>query len=232
MIYSGESQDGINLLQALAPHLPLTTLVNLNTDENLMKLMSAVINPTDTCHVEFLDTLCYALARDVPQYLSSHSSIYSHITLSSIIKWNKDHPEFIPYGQSLFLRAVESPISSENYEKYRVTLNNAFKAFVDYVQGTCMLDCFLTIKDDMLASTTMCGVPRASLTLDYYNPKHQQVNVVAVGLSPDDDFLILHALQRLEKANLQAGKIDIRTGFQKYVQQPFQLIYQRRCDIL
>ncbi len=184
-------------------------------------------------NTSFIDFLCYGLARDIPLYLSSHSSSYSHQTLSSIVQWNLSHSEYIPYGQSLFVRAIESPITQEQYDKYKETLKDAFQSFVNCLKTKYSLDCLLTIgNNDIFAGTTVCGIPRANLTLDYYNPDHSQINVVAVGFSHGDDFLLLRFLQRLEKANLQAGKIDTRTPFQKYVQGPVRSVYQNGCSIL
>ncbi len=229
----GESQDGIVLLRALSSLLPLTTLIDLNSDDSLTKPIESILNPKATCNASFLDFLCYALARDIPSYLSSHSSFYSHQTLSSIIEWNSSHPEYIPYGQTLFLRAIQSPINQETYDKYKQTMKESFELFVNYLKSTYSLDCLLTIgNDDMLSCTTVCGIPRANLTLDYYNPNHQQINVVAVGFSLGDDLLLLRFLHRLEKANLQAGKIDTRTPFQKYIQHPIKSVYQRSKELL
>ncbi len=192
-----------------------------------------MLNPSASCNTSFLDFLCYALARDIPSYLSSHSSYYSHQTLSSIVEWNASHPHYIPYGQSLFLRAIQSPITQETYNQYKQTIKEAFQSFVNYLKTTYSLDCLLTIdNDDMFSGTTVCGIPRANLTLDYYNPTHQQINIVAVGLSPGDDLLLLRLLHRLEKANLQAGKIDTRTSFEKYIQYPIQSAYKNNCSIL
>jgi len=192
-----------------------------------------VLNPYATCNTSFLDILCYALARDIPSYLSSHAFYYSHQTLPSIIEWNSSHSQYIPYGQTLFIRAIQSPITQETYDKYKQTAKESFQSFVNYLKSTYSLDCLLTIgNDDMLTGTTICGIPRANLTLNYYNPNHQQINVVAVGLSPGDDLLILRFLHRLEQANLQAGKIDTRTTFQKYIRHPIQSIYQNGCTIL
>jgi amidase len=223
----GQSQDGIVLLRTLSALLPLTTLIDLNYDEFLVKPIESILNPSAICNISFVDFLCYALARDIPSYLSSHSSFYSHQTLNSIIEWNSSHPEYIPYGQSLFLRAIQSPITEENYNKYKQTIKESFQSIVDYLQSTYSLDCLLTIgNDDMFCGTTICGIPRANLTLDYYNPDHQQINVVAVGLSLHDDYLLLRLLHRLEKANLQAGKIDTRTRFEKYIQHPIKSAYR------
>jgi hypothetical protein len=230
---SGQLQDGIVLLQTLSALLPLTTLINLNSDLSLAEPIASVLNPAASCNTSFLDFLCYALARDIPLYLSSHSSYYSHQTLSSIIEWNSSHPEYIPYGQSLFIRAIESPITQDIYDKYKQTMQQSFQSFANYLKSKYSLDCLLTIgNDDLFSGTTVCGIPRANLTLDYYNPDHKQINVVAVGLSLNDDLLLLRFLQRLEKANLQAGKIDTRTSFQKYLQQPIRSAYQNGCSIL
>ncbi|UJR28049.1 hypothetical protein I4U23_009305 [Adineta vaga] len=231
--YLGQSQDGIILLQTLSALLPLTTLVNLNNDQSLAEPITAVLNPTATCNTSFLDFLCYALARDIPLYLSSHSSSYSHQTLQSIIEWNLSHSEYIPYGQSLFIRAIESPITQDSYNAYKQTLKQAYQSFTTYLKSKYSLDCLITIgNDDLFSATTVCGIPRANLTLDYYNPDHQQINVIAIGFSLNDDLLLLRFLQRLEKANLQAGKIDTRTPFQKYLQQPIRSAYQTGCSIL
>ncbi len=223
----GESQDGIVLLRALSSLLPLTTLIDLNSDDSLTKPIESILNPEATCSASFLDFLCYALARDIPSYLSSHSSFYSHQTLSSIIEWNSSHPEYIPYGQSLFLRAIESPITKETYNKYKQTIKESFQSLIDYLRSTYSLDCLLTIENDMFSGTTVCGIPRANLTLDYYNPDHKQINIIAVGFSLHDDLLLLRLLHRLEKANLQAGKIDTRTSFQKYIQHPIKSAYKK-----
>ena len=138
-----------------------------------------------------------------------------------------------PYGQSLFIRALESPITQEDYDKYKETVKDSFQSFVNLLKTKYSLDCLLTIgNDDLFCGTTVCGIPRANLTLDYYNPDHNQINVVAVGFSHGDDLLLLRFLQRLEKANLQAGKIDTRTPFQKYVQGPVRSVYQNTCSIL
>lgn len=145
------------------------------------------------------------------------------------------HPEYIPYGQTLLIRAIQSPITQEAYDKYKQIVQDSFQTLVDYLRATYSLDCLLTLGNaDMFSSTTVCGIPRANLTLDYYNPDHQQMNVVAVGLSLRDDFLLLRLLERLEMANLQAGKIDTRTKFQKYIQHPFQVAYRStsNCSIL
>ena len=108
-------------------------------------------------------------------------------------------------------------------------MKESFQSFVNYLKTKYSLDCLLTIGNgDIFSGTTVCGIPRANLTLDYYNPDHQQINVVAVGFSRGDDLLLLRFLQRLEKANLQAGKIDTRTSFQKYVQYPIRSAYQNR----
>ncbi|CAF0944146.1 unnamed protein product [Adineta ricciae] len=231
--YLGQSQDGNVLVQTLSALLPLTTLVNLNSDMALAEPIAAVLNPASKCNTSFLDFLCYGLARDIPLYLSSHSSDYCHQTLQSIIQWNCSHSEYIPYGQSLFIRAIESPITQDTYNTYKQTLQQAYQSFTSYLKSTYALDCLLTIGDnDLLTGTTVCGIPRANLTLDYYNPDHNQINVVAVGLSVNDDLLLLRLLQRLEKANLQAGKIDTRTSFQKYFQQPIQSVYRNGCSIL
>ena len=235
IILLGDSPDGVALLHALSSYLPLTTLINLNDDPSLAQPMESIFNPTAKCDISYLDFLCHALARDVPSYLSSHSSSYSHQTLSSIIDWNSSHPEYIPYGQTLFLRALQSPITQESYEKYKQLVKDSFQSLVDYLRSTYSLDCLLTIgKDDLFSSTTVCGIPRANLTLDYYNPDRQQMTVVAVGFSLRDDFLLLRLLHRLEKANLQAGKIDTRTTFQKYVQRPLRYAYRTTssCSIL
>ena len=230
---SAQSQDGVVLIQTLSSLLPLTTLVNLNPDLSLAQPLTGVLNPTATCSVAFLDFLCYGLARDVPKYLSSHAAFYSRQTLSSIIEWNTTHPEYIPYGQTLFERAVNAPITDEEYQSYKTTLQKAFQSLVDHLKSLYAIDCLLTIgNDDIFSGTTICGIPRANLTLDYYNPEHQQINVVAVGFAPGDDLLILHFLRRLEKANLQAGRVDIRTPFQKYVRQPIEAVYRRGCNIL
>jgi hypothetical protein len=229
----GQSQDGIVLVRTLSNLLPLTTLIDLNNDESITQSIESILNPSAICNISFLDFLCYALARDIPLYLSSHSSLYSHQTLSSIIDWNNSHPEYIPYGQTLFLRAIQSPITEEDYNKYKQTIRGSFQSFVDYLRSTYSLDCLLTIgNDDMFSGTTICGIPRANLTLDYYNPNHQQINVVAVGLSLEDDYILLRLLQRLEKANLQAGKIDTRTAFNKYIQHPIKSAYKNGCSIL
>lgn len=221
------------MLQTLSALLPLTTLINLNSDLTLAEPIASILNPTASCNVAFLDFLCYALARDIPLYLSSHSTSYTHQTLSSIIKWNSSHSEYIPYGQSLFIRAIESPITQEAYDKYKQTVQQSFQSFINYLKTKYSLDCLLTIgNDDIFSLTTVCGIPRANLTLDYYNPDHKQINVVAIGFSLDDDLLLLRFLQRLEKANLQAGKIDTRTSFQKYIQQPIKTAYQNDCSIL
>lgn len=228
-----QNPDGVVLIQTLSSLLPLTTLVNLNPDLSLGKPLTDVLNPTASCDVAFLDFLCYALARDVPKYLSSHAALYSHQTLSSIIEWNRNHPEYIPYGQTLFERAVDSPITDEQYQSYKTILQKAFQMLVDHLKTFYRIDCLLTIgNDDLLTGTTICGIPRANLTLDYYEPEHQKLNVVAVGLEPGDDLIILTFLRRLEKANLQAGKIDIRTPFQKYIRHPVENAYRRRCSIL
>jgi hypothetical protein len=221
------------LLQTLASLLPLTTLVDLNKDLSLAEPIASVLNPSASCNTSFLDFLSYSLARDIPSYLSSHSSYYSHQTLSSIIEWNSSHSEYIPYGQSVFIKAIESPITQEIYDKYKQTVNEAFQSFVNYLKSKYSLDCLLTIGgDDIFSGTTICGIPRANLTLDYYIPDHKQINVVAVGFSLGDDLLLLRFLHRLEKANLQAGKIDTRTSFQKYIQQPIRSVYQNGCSIL
>lgn len=235
IILSGDSPDGLAILSVLSSYLPLTTLINLNDDSSLNKPMESILNPAAKCDISYLDFLCYAIARDVPSYLSSHSSLYSHQTLSSIIEWNSSHPEYIPYGQTLLLRAIQSPITQEDYEKYKQIVKDSFQSLVDHLRSTYSLDCLLTIgKEDFFSSTTLCGIPRANLTLDYYNPDHQQLTIVAVGLSLHDDFLLLRLLQRLEKANLQAGKIDIRTNFQKYIQHPIRTVYKTttHCSIL
>ena len=229
----GESHEAVVLLQALSGYLPLTTLVNLNSDAALIEPMTSVLNPTATCGTPMLDFLCFALARDIPKYLSSHLSSYSRRTLPAIVEWNSAHPEYIPYGQSLFLRALQSPISQADYDRYKQTVQDALKTLVEYLKTTYSLDCLLTLgNEDIFAGTTVCGVPRANLTLDYYNPTHQQVNVVAVGLNPGDDFLLLRFLSRLERANLQAGKVDTRSPFQRLVQQPIRSVYQHGCSIL
>ena len=119
------------------------------------------------------------------------------------------------------------------YDKYKQTVKESFQSVVNYLQSTHSLDCLLTIgNDDMFSSTTICGIPRANLTLDYYNPDHQQINIVAVGFALHDDLLLLRLLHRLEKANLQAGKIDTRSSFQKYLQQPIRSAYRQGCAIL
>jgi hypothetical protein len=220
------------LLQTLSALLPLTTLVDLNTDLSLAEPIASLLNPASSCNTSFTDFMCYALARDIPSYLSSHSSDYSRQTLSSITEWNSTNSEYIPYGQSLFLRATESPITEESYNKYKQTMQESYKKFVDYLKSKYSLDCLITIGKDLFPGTTVCGIPRANLTLDYYNPDHQQINVVALGFSPGDDFLLLRFLHRLEKANLQAGKIDTRTSFQKYIQYPVRSVYQNGCSIL
>jgi hypothetical protein len=111
-------------------------------------------------------------------------------------------------------------------------MNESFQSFINYLKTKYSLDFLLTIgNDDMFSSTTICGIPRANLTLDYYNPNHQQINVVAVGFSLGDDLLLLRFLHRLETANLQAGKIDTRTSFQKYIQYPIKSVYQQGCSI-
>ncbi|CAF0835923.1 unnamed protein product [Adineta steineri] len=231
--YLGQSQDGIVLLQTLSALLPSTTLIDLNKDLSLVSPMTNVMNTANLCDVSFLDFLCYALARDVPLYLSSHASSYSHQTLASIIEWNKSHPQYIPYGQSLFIRAIESPITQEMYDKYKQTLQEAFEKFTDLLKSKYSLDCLITIgNDDYFSCTTACGIPRANLTLDYYIPDHKQINIVVAGFSTNDDLVILRLLQRLEKANLQAGRIDTRTSFQKYIQQPLRGAYQNGCSIL
>ena len=197
--------------------------------------MESIFNPAAKCNTSYLDFLCYALARDIPSYLSLHSSLYSHQTLSSIIEWNSIHQEYIPYGQTLFLRALQSPITQETYDKYKQIVKDSFQTLVDHLRSTYSLDCLLTLgNDDMFSSTTICGIPRVNLTLDYYNPDHQQMNFVAVGFSLRDDFLLLRLLERLEKANLQAGKIDTRTTFQKYIHHPIQVAYRTtsNCSIL
>jgi len=233
VLSSGESIEGNLLIQSLTPFLPLTTLVDLNADEVLGELISSVLDSSNQCNTSFRDILCYALARDIPAYLSSHSSFYSHQTLASLIEWNSSHREYIPYGQSLFLRAQNSSITAEVYNKYKQTINESFQKLVEYLRKTYNLDCLLTIgNDDILTCTTICGIPRANLTLDYYDPKHQQLNVVAVGFASGDDFLLLRLLQRFEKANLQAGMIDIRTRFQKYVQYPFKSIYEKLLNLV
>ncbi|CAF0799115.1 unnamed protein product [Rotaria sordida] len=231
--YLGQSQEGIVLLQTLAGQLPLTTLVNLNSDLSLAQPIASVLNPASSCSTTYLDFLCFALARDIRSYLSNHSSCYSHQTLSSIIEWNSSHSQYIPYGQSLFIRAIESPITQETYDEYKKTVQESFQSLINYLKSTYSLDCLVVIgNDDIFAGTTVCGIPRANLTLDYYDPEHQQINVVAVGFSHGDDLLLLRFLQRLEKANLQAGKIDTRTLFQKYVQYPIRSAYQNGCSIL
>jgi hypothetical protein len=223
---SGQSQDGVVLLETLSELLPLTTLINLTSDDSLAKPIESILNPAASCNTSFLDVLCYALARDIPSYLSSHSSDYSHQNLPSIIQWNSTHSQYIPYGQTLFLRAIKSPITQKTYDNYKKTVNESFQSLVSYLKSTYSLDCLLTIgNDDMFSGTTICGTPRASLTLDYYNPNHQQINIVAVGFSLGDDLLLLRLLQRLEKANLQAGKIDTRTPFQKYIQHPIKSFF-------
>jgi hypothetical protein len=112
-------------------------------------------------------------------------------------------------------------------------MKESFQSLINYLKSTYSLDCLLTIgNDDIFSGTTICGIPRANLTLDYYNPDHQQINVVAVGFSLGDDLLLLHFLHRLEKANLQAGKIDTRTPFQKYIQHPIRSAYRNGCSIL
>ena len=232
-LLSGQSNDGVVLLQALSALLPLTTLINLNSDLSLAEPIAAVLNPASKCSTVFLDFLCFSLARDIPSYLSSHASSYSHRTLESIIEWNNANAQYIPYGQSLFVRAVEAPITSDAYDKYKQTLQDAFQSFVNYLKTKYALDCLITIgNEDLFGGTTICHIPRANVTLDYYNPDHKQINVVAVGFHPGDDLLILHFLRRLERANLQAGKIDTRTSFQKYIRQPIQSVYQNGCTIL
>ncbi|CAF3339479.1 unnamed protein product [Rotaria sp. Silwood1] len=231
--YLGQSQDGIVLFQALSSLLPLTTLINLNSDLSLAQPIASVLNPTSSCSATFQDFLCYALSRDIPSYLSNHSSYYSHQTLSSIIEWNSSHSQYIPYGQSLFIRAIESPITQEAYNEYKKTIQESFQSLVNYLKSTYSLDCLVTIgNDDIFAGTTICGIPRANLTLDYYNPEHRQINVVVIGFSHGDDLLLLRFLQRLEKANLQVGKIDTRTLFQKYIQYPIRSVYNHGCSIL
>ncbi|CAF4008175.1 unnamed protein product [Rotaria sp. Silwood2] len=231
--YLGQLQDGIALLQTLSGLLPLTTLVNLNSDLSLAQPIASVLNPTSSCNTTFTDVLCYALARDIPSYLSKHSSCYSHQTLSSIIEWNSSHSQYIPYGQSLFIRALESPITEEAYDKYKKSVEEAFQSLINYLKSTYSLDCLVTIgNDDIFSGTTICGIPRANLTLDYYNPEHKQINVVAIGFSHGDDLLLLRFLQRLERANLQAGQIDTRTTFQKYIQHPIISAYNNSCSIL
>jgi len=112
-------------------------------------------------------------------------------------------------------------------------MKESFQSFVNYLKIKYSIDCLLTIgNSDMFSGTTVCGIPRANLTLDYYNPNHQQINVVAVGLSVGDDLLLLRFLHRLENANLKAGKIDTRTVFQKYIQYPIKSVYQQDCSIL
>lgn len=230
---SGQSDEGNRLIQSLASFLPLTNLVDLNTDVSLAELISSVVNPSAQCNTDFLDIICYTFARDVPSYLSSHSSFYSRRTLSSIIEWNSSHPEYIPYGQSLLLRAQNSPVEPQVYDRYKQSVNESFDKFVEYLRITYELDCLLTIgNDDIFGGTTICGIPRANLILDYYDPNHRQINVIAVGLSSGDDLLLLRLLQRLEKANLQAGMIDIRTRLQKYVQYPLKSVYEKNCSIL
>jgi hypothetical protein len=230
---SGQSQDGTILIQTLSALLPLTTLINLNTDLSLAKPITAVIDPTSSCNVTFQDFVCYALARDVPLYLSSHASFYSRQTLAAIVEWNKAHPEYIPYGQSLFVSALERPITADAYDTYKKTVQDAYKSFVDCLKSRYALDCLITIgNQDIFAGTTLCGIPRANVTLDYYNPDHKQMNVIAVGFSPGDDNLILHFLHRLEQANRQAGKIDTRTTFQKLIQQPKRSAHKHGCNIL
>ena len=232
-IILGHSDDGIVLIQTLAKFLPLTTLVNLNNDLSLIELLSSVLNPTDSCKTTFLDFLCFALARDIPLYLSLHPTSYSYRALSSIVEWNSQHLEYIPYGQTLFIRAIQSPITEEKYNEYKQILQESFQKFVNQIKSKYSLDCLLTIgNEDMLSSTTLCGVPRANLTLNYYNPDYKQINVIAVGLSSNDDLILLRFLHRLEQANLQAGKIDIRTSFQKFIQHPIKSVYRKNCTIL
>ncbi|CAF3469297.1 unnamed protein product [Rotaria socialis] len=231
--YIIQSQEDLVILQSLSPLLPLTTLVDLNKDPVLAQLIIPILDPTRTCNVTFQDYLCYALGRDIPRYLSAHSSSYSHETLSSIVEWNSSHSQYIPYGQLLFTQALESKLTQEAYDKYRQTVEEGFQSFIEYLKSKYSIDCLLTMDNrDIFASTAVCGTPRATLTLDYYNPDHQQINVVAVGFSLGDDLLLLRLLQRLEKARLQVGKIDTRTSFQKYVQQPIKSAYQNNCVIL
>ncbi|CAF4827887.1 unnamed protein product, partial [Rotaria sp. Silwood1] len=65
--------------------------------------------------------------------------------------------------------------------------------------------------DDIFSGTMICSIPRANVTLDYYNFKQPQINIVAIGFSPGDDLLLLRFLQPLEKANYQVVKINTRT---------------------
>lgn len=173
------------------------------------------------------------MKRDIPLYLSNHSTCYSHHDLSSIVEWNSAHPQYIPYGQSLFVQAITSKLTKEDYDKYRQTVENAWHTYVNYLKTTYSLDCLLLIgNQDIFSGTAVYGIPRANVTLDYYNPDNKKVNAVAVGFSLGDDLLILRVLQRLEKAKLQAGRIDTRTVFQKYIQYPAQSVYQHGCSIL
>ncbi|CAF2061435.1 unnamed protein product [Rotaria magnacalcarata] len=201
--YIIQSQEDLVILQSLSPLLPLTTLVDLNKDPVLAQLIIPILDPSRTCNVTFQDYLCYALGRDILLYLSAHSSSYSHETISSIVEWNSSHSQYIPYGQLLFTQALQSKLTQEAYDKYRQTVKEGFQSFVEYLKSRYSIDCLLTVDNrDIFASTAVCGTPRATLTLDYYNPDHQQINVVAVGFSLGDDLLLFRLLQRLEKARL------------------------------
>ncbi|CAF2815899.1 unnamed protein product [Rotaria sp. Silwood2] len=156
-VWMGQLQDGIVLLQTLAGLLSLTTLVNLNSDLSLAQPIASVLNSTSSCNTTLIDFLCYALARDIPSYLSKHSSYCSHQTLTSIIEWNSSDSQYIPYHQSLFIRAIESPITQEIYDEYKKSVEE-----------------YITIgNNDIFAGTTICGIPRANLTFDYYNSEHK-----------------------------------------------------------
>ncbi|CAF4343385.1 unnamed protein product, partial [Rotaria magnacalcarata] len=201
--YIIQSQEDLVILQSLSPLLPLTTLVDLNKDPVLAQLIIPILDPSRTCNVTFQDYLCYALGRDILLYLSAHSSSYSHEIISSIVEWNSSHSQYIPYGQLLFTQALQSKLTQEAYDKYRQTVKEGFQSFVEYLKSRYSIDCLLTVDNrDIFASTAVCGTPRATLTLDYYNPDHQQINVVAVGFSLGDDLLLFRLLQRLEKARL------------------------------
>ncbi|CAF4590555.1 unnamed protein product, partial [Rotaria sp. Silwood2] len=75
---------------------------------------------------------------------------------------------------SLFIRAIESPITQEIYDEYKKSIEEAFQSLINYLKSRYSLDCLVTIgNDDIFAGTTIRGIPRTNLTLDYYNSEHK-----------------------------------------------------------
>lgn len=122
----------------------------------------------DQVGIKMLEILDYGIVHDLKVFLN-HKDIHSlYKSLDEILAFNEDKPDVnMPYGQKIFVNALNSSMSFDDYEKLRLKNMTIGRAVIDGAIKDYNLDGIISLVTDMSVIYSVAGYPAVNVPAGY-----------------------------------------------------------------